>query len=180
MARCTQPWQNSMSPARGLGFNFCVLLITRKVDNQATVREAVRGAVRGSARHTRHGVRPLAPEGLPREAFSFLRNVVSESAAGRRLPQPPPPYHCCPYPCPYCTLPLLTTAQPRCRAPLPDDLFSEPLRFVSRPYLYRAAPRGICAKRSRTRGRSCVAARKWLQGRNTAAADAAAAARGSA
>jgi len=29
--------------------------------------------------------------------------------AARRLP--PPPY-CCPYPCPYCTLPLLTTAKP--------------------------------------------------------------------
>ena len=32
---------------------------------------------------------------------------------GMRAPRyPPPPPYCCPYPCPYCTLPLLTTAPP--------------------------------------------------------------------
>ena len=34
-----------------------------------------------------------------------------EAARGLELPPPPFPY-CCPYPCPYCTLPLLTTAKP--------------------------------------------------------------------
>ena len=30
--------------------------------------------------------------------------------AMKEVPLPPPPPYCCPYPCPYCTLPLLTTA----------------------------------------------------------------------
>ena len=53
-----------------------------------------------------------------RDEIRLHLSVVSamgptEEDAGQVRPvlAPPPPY-CCPYPCPYCTLPLLTTAKP--------------------------------------------------------------------
>ena len=41
----------------------------------------------------------------------LLRARPLQGASGSSLSEPPPPLpYCCPYPCPYCTLPLLTTA----------------------------------------------------------------------
>ena len=47
------------------------------------------------------------------------RHAAAARGAGAAAPPPPPPY-CCPYPCPYCTLPL--SARLRCQALVPSAL----------------------------------------------------------
>jgi hypothetical protein len=39
----------------------------------------------------------------------YAKSSAQGSAGRRGLSVPSPPPYCCPYPCPYCTLPLLTT-----------------------------------------------------------------------
>ena len=73
---------------------------------------SVRGA--GGARECLGvGLRELKVDPLDNVALLRARRPVSRpvSTAGRaRAARPPPPPYCCPYPCPYRTLPLLTTA----------------------------------------------------------------------
>jgi hypothetical protein len=68
------------------------------VDTSAWTRQRGHVSVDTSAwtRHPRPGAQRTGPAASPCGAE-----------------QPPPPPYCCPYPCPYCTLPLLTTAKPR-------------------------------------------------------------------
>jgi len=55
---------------------------------------------------------------LPRDpSFEHvLQRVEAAMLAGKVAPPPP---HCCPYPCPYCTLPLLTLPRRQARGRLP-------------------------------------------------------------
>jgi hypothetical protein len=51
------------------------------------------------------GARP--PPRAARRAPRAMAGSAGTGAVGS--PTPPPPPYCCPYPCPYCTVPLLTT-----------------------------------------------------------------------
>ena len=78
------------------------------------------------------GAPPPAAPGLLRAAP--LPRPFAQSFAlpplGSALQAPPPPLYCCPYPCPYCTLPRLTTTPlpppPSLLLPLPMSLLYTP------------------------------------------------------
>ena len=65
---------------------------------------------------------------------------------GRRgWTRPPPPPFCCPYPCPYCTLPLLTTtaggSPPYC-CPYPCPCCALPLLTTAKPLSHQGGGAG--------------------------------------
>jgi len=92
-------------------------------------------------RDTRRFARMNNPT-IPRGAA--LNIITGEIAEASPLPAPPPPY-CCPYPCPYCTLPPPACPAPSLLLPLPvSPLYTPspcPPRPLSRPSLPGAAGR---------------------------------------
>ena len=68
-------------------------------------------AGKGAARGRDWGAAVGAIGGVPAVGQSLF--AAGTDGFIRKAPPPPPPY-CCPYPCPYCTLPLLTTASLLC------------------------------------------------------------------
>jgi hypothetical protein len=68
-----------------------------------------RPAPRAAQRRRARRAAPRTPRGRP--ADKDRARSVERGGGGSAEPPSPPPY-CCPYPYPYCTLPLLTTAKP--------------------------------------------------------------------
>jgi hypothetical protein len=60
----------------------------------------------------------LDPSGSAADRWWTAQNSYFLNFAKAGAPRPPPPY-CCPYPCPYCTLPLFRSPPQFAPSPLP-------------------------------------------------------------
>ena len=70
-----------------------------------------------------------------------LRSYRGRNGRANSRRSPPPPPYCCPYPCPYCTLPLLTTAGGG-RGGGGDLALGDPLGLAARAVAPTPAPDG--------------------------------------
>jgi len=102
---------------------------------------------RGTSRASDDGGGRGGPDDGARDEEHHERHADAHGHRNRDAP-PPPPY-CCSYPCPYCTLPLLTTAKPlsganASRTPMATK---SPSSAASPPSSARHARRAPCPRR---------------------------------